>query len=175
MQFEGTRRIRSQMEHELVTRARRVQCISCKPHDSTSNVKSSLNKMHSAIAYHFSRWNVAGVVCTIAWITTGENIANAMTKRPAKPVQDYLFGNWTYWRNGFTEVKTIFYSEGTVCLCHHRNYWHLFWIKLKYTKYCSLRGPNESVHEWNMNEWCARGALNASVANHTMLEYRLPM
>ena len=62
----------------------------------TSNVESSLNKKHSDIAYHFSRFNVAARVCTIAWIPTGENISDAMTKRLAKAVQDYLFGNWTY-------------------------------------------------------------------------------
>ena len=45
-----------------------------------SNFESLLNKKHSDIAYHFSRWNVAAIVCTIAWIPTGGNIANAMTK-----------------------------------------------------------------------------------------------
>ena len=63
---------------------------------NTSNVESSLNKNHSAIAYHFSRWNVAAGLCTIVWIPTGENIANAMTKRLAKAVRYYLFGNWIY-------------------------------------------------------------------------------
>ena len=61
-----------------------------------SNVKSSLDKKHSAIAYHFSRWNVAAGVCTIVRIPTGKNIANAMTNRMTKVVRDYLFGNWTY-------------------------------------------------------------------------------
>ena len=64
--------------------------------NNTSNVESSLNKKHSAIAYHFSICNLASGVCTIAWICTGENIADAMTKRLAKTVRDYLFGNWTY-------------------------------------------------------------------------------
>ena len=63
---------------------------------NTSDVKSSLNKKHSDIAYNFSRWNMAAGVCTIAWIPTGENIYDAMTKRLAKAVRDYLFGNWTY-------------------------------------------------------------------------------
>ena len=63
--------------------------------NNTLNVKSSLNKKHSAIAYHYSRWDVADGVCTISWISTGENIADAMTKRMAKVVRDYLFGNWT--------------------------------------------------------------------------------
>ena len=33
--------------------------------NNTSNVESSLNKKHSAIAYHFSRCNVTAGVCTI--------------------------------------------------------------------------------------------------------------
>ena len=44
---------------------------------NTSNFESSLNKKHSAIAYHFSGWNVAAGVCIIAWIPTGGNIADA--------------------------------------------------------------------------------------------------
>ena len=64
--------------------------------NNTSNVESSLNKKHSDIAYHFSIWNVAAGVCTIAWIPTGDNISDSMTKRLAKAVRDYLFGNCTY-------------------------------------------------------------------------------
>ena len=63
---------------------------------NTSNVESYLNKNHSAIAYHFSRWNVAVGVCTIAWIPTGENISDAITNRLAKAVPNYLFVKWTY-------------------------------------------------------------------------------
>ena len=63
---------------------------------NTSNVESSLNKKHSSIAYHFSRWNVAAGVCRIAWVPTGENIADAMTKRLSIGVRDHLFCRWTY-------------------------------------------------------------------------------
>ena len=63
---------------------------------NTSNVKSSLNKKHSSIAYHFSRWNVATGVCKIAWVPTGNNIAVAMTKRLSVTVRERLFGQWTY-------------------------------------------------------------------------------
>ena len=63
---------------------------------NTSNVESSLNKKHASIAYHFSRWNVAAGVCQIAWVPTGENIADAMTKRLSKDTRDYLLGRWTY-------------------------------------------------------------------------------
>ena len=45
---------------------------------NTSKVESTLNKKHSALAYHFARWNVAAKVCSIAWISTTENIADAM-------------------------------------------------------------------------------------------------
>ena len=63
---------------------------------NTSNVESSLNKKHSDIAYHFSRWNMAAGVCTIPWIPTRVNISDAITKRLTKAVQFYLFGDWTY-------------------------------------------------------------------------------
>ena len=63
---------------------------------NTSNVESSLNKKHSSIAYHFARWNVAAGVCKIAWVLTGENIADAMTKRLSVTARDYLFGKWKY-------------------------------------------------------------------------------
>ena len=32
----------------------------------------------------------------MTWMPTRENINDAMTKRLAKAVRDYLFGNWTY-------------------------------------------------------------------------------
>ena len=63
---------------------------------NASNVESTLNKKHSAIAYHFARWNVAAGVVTIAWIQTGENLADAFTKRLGEVAREYLFGNWTY-------------------------------------------------------------------------------
>ena len=63
---------------------------------NTSNVESSLNKKHSSIAYHFARWNVAAGVCKIAWIPTGENLADAMTKRLSATQREYLFSQWTY-------------------------------------------------------------------------------
>ena len=63
---------------------------------NTSNVEYSLNKKHSSIAYHFSRWNVAAGVCQIAWVPIGDNIADDMTKRLSKDTRDYLFGQWTY-------------------------------------------------------------------------------
>ena len=63
---------------------------------NTSNVEYSLNKKRSSIAYHFSRWNMATGVCKIAWVSTGNNIAVAMTKRLSVTVRERLFGQWTY-------------------------------------------------------------------------------
>ena len=74
-------------------------CILCDNESLVKNstrVESTLNKKHSAIAYHFTRWNIAARVCKIAWIATGENIADALTKRLPEATRDYLFGNWTY-------------------------------------------------------------------------------
>ena len=43
-----------------------------------------------------NRWNVAAGVCKIAWVPTGENIADAMTKRLSVTQREYLFSRWTY-------------------------------------------------------------------------------
>jgi len=63
---------------------------------NSSKVESTLNKKHSALAYHFARWNVAARVCAIAWISTDDNIADAMTKRLPETKRNHLFGGWTY-------------------------------------------------------------------------------
>ena len=59
-------------------------------------VESTLDRKHSAIAYNFTRWNVAAQVIKIAWISTKENLADVLTKRLPEAVRSYLFGNWTY-------------------------------------------------------------------------------
>jgi hypothetical protein len=76
--------------------ATRVFCDNESMVKNTSNVESTLNKKHSAVAYHFARWNVAAGVCKITWIRTGENIADAMTKRLPEATRDHLYGSWTY-------------------------------------------------------------------------------
>ena len=63
---------------------------------NSSNVESSLNKKHSSIAYHFTRWNVAAGAIKVAWITTKNNIADAFTKRLSQIQREHLFGSWTY-------------------------------------------------------------------------------
>ena len=64
--------------------------------NNTSKFDSVLNKKHASIAYHAVRWCVAANVLRVAWIETGENLADAMTKRLPESKRDYLFGNWTY-------------------------------------------------------------------------------
>ena len=63
---------------------------------NSSNVESTLNKKHSSIAYHFSIWNIAAGVIAVAWVPTGENLADAMTKILSESSRGHLFGNWTY-------------------------------------------------------------------------------
>ena len=63
---------------------------------NASNVESTLNKKHSEIAYHFTRWNVAAKVIKVAWINTADNLSDALTKRLPAAVREKLFGDWTY-------------------------------------------------------------------------------
>ena len=64
--------------------------------NNSSKVESTLNKKHSSIAYHFTRWNVTAGVAKVTWIETTENLSDPFTKRLAQTTRDYLFGNWTY-------------------------------------------------------------------------------
>eukprot|EP00978_Attheya_sp_CCMP212_P004837 scaffold10631_cov58-Attheya_sp.AAC.5 len=43
-------------------------------------IESTLNKKHSSIAYHYTRWNSAASVVSVAWINTQDNLADAFTK-----------------------------------------------------------------------------------------------
>ena len=63
---------------------------------NSTRVESTLNKKHSEVEYHFTRWNVAAKVVTVSWIATRYNLADAFTKRLVSSVRDYLFGEWTY-------------------------------------------------------------------------------
>jgi len=64
--------------------------------NNSSKLESVLNKKHNSIAYHYTRWNVAAGVISIAWISGRENLADPFTKRLSAIVREYLFGNWTY-------------------------------------------------------------------------------
>jgi len=64
--------------------------------NNSTKLESVLNKKHNSIAYHYTRWNCAAGVVTVAWISSKENLADPFTKRLSAPVREYLFGNWTY-------------------------------------------------------------------------------
>ena len=63
---------------------------------NSTRVDSTLSKKHSEVAYHFTRWNVAAKVCSLGWIETQYNLADALTKRLSAKVRDFLFGEWTF-------------------------------------------------------------------------------
>ena len=63
---------------------------------NSSKIESTLNKKHSAVAYHAVRWAVAAGVIKVAWIETGNNIADPFTKRLTVMQREKLFGDWTY-------------------------------------------------------------------------------
>ena len=63
---------------------------------NSTNVDSTLNKKHSSVAYHFARWCVAAGICSLGWIPSAENLADAFTKRLPESIRDYLFGNWMH-------------------------------------------------------------------------------
>lgn len=63
---------------------------------NSTKVESTLNKKHSSIAYHFTRWCIAARIAVVAWCQSGENLADAFTKRLSQTMRNHLFGNWTY-------------------------------------------------------------------------------
>ena len=64
--------------------------------NNSSKLSSILNKKHNSIAYHAVRWAVATEVIRVGKVDTKENLADAMTKRLASSIRDFLFGSWTY-------------------------------------------------------------------------------
>ena len=63
---------------------------------NSTKVKSTLNKKHNSIAYHYTRWNVTAGVVNISWLSTIGNLADAFTKRLTQFRREHLFGEWTY-------------------------------------------------------------------------------
>ena len=63
---------------------------------NSTKIESTLNKKHSSLAYHFTRWQVAAGVIALAWIVTTDNLADAFTKLLPQTTRDYLFDQWTY-------------------------------------------------------------------------------
>ena len=64
--------------------------------NNCSKVESLLNKKHTSLAYHTTRWSVAARETVIGWVLTDYNLADALTKRLSRPHRERLFYNWTY-------------------------------------------------------------------------------
>ena len=64
--------------------------------NNCSLVESLLNKKHTSLAYHATRWSVAAREVVIGWVYTAYNLADALTKRLPRPQRERLFWNWTY-------------------------------------------------------------------------------
>ena len=61
-----------------------------------TRIEFTLNKKHSAIAYHYVRWCVSAGIIKGGWVKGRENLADAFTKRLSKHKKDYLFSSWCY-------------------------------------------------------------------------------
>ena len=74
----------------------RVYCDNKSVVGNACRIDSTLDKKHSSVAYHFTRFCVAAGVIVLGWIDGKQNIADALTKRLPEVVREFLFGNWTY-------------------------------------------------------------------------------
>ena len=63
---------------------------------NSSMIESTLNKKHNSLTYHYTRWNVAAGICSLAWISGSENISDPFTKKLPEITRERLFGNWLY-------------------------------------------------------------------------------
>lgn len=73
-----------------------VLCDNEKVVHNSSSLESTLDKKHSSIAYHATRWAVAAGIILVGWIPTNYNLADAMSKCLTAAQRDFLFGEWTY-------------------------------------------------------------------------------
>ena len=78
-------------EHKPETR---IPCDNEAVVKNSSEIESTLNKKHSAMAHHFARQNVAAKVCLVGWIKTQGNIADTVTKLLPEAEHDQLFCDW---------------------------------------------------------------------------------
>ena len=56
----------------------------------------AVKSTRTTIAYHISRWATAAKEIIVGWIKSGDNLADAMTKRLTQGERDHLFGSWMY-------------------------------------------------------------------------------
>ena len=64
--------------------------------ENSSKVESTSHKKHSAVACHFTGWSLAAKVCSVGWIETEQNVADAVTKTLPEVKRDRLFHDWVH-------------------------------------------------------------------------------
>ena len=74
----------------------KVLCDNEKVVDNSSKIESTLNRKHSSIAYHATRWAVAAGVIIVGWVPSDFNLADALSKCLSSNKTNFLFGEWTY-------------------------------------------------------------------------------
>ena len=89
-------RVKLRMFGVPVLEETKILCDNLSTVRNSSRIESTLNKKHSAIAYHAVRWAVAAGIILVGWIETGCNIADPFTKRLTHMQRERLFGDWTY-------------------------------------------------------------------------------
>ena len=63
---------------------------------NSSEIESTLNKKYGSISYHIVCQNIEAGVVNIGWISTADNIADALVKILTESKRKTLFGDWTY-------------------------------------------------------------------------------
>ena len=74
----------------------KVLCDNEKVVNNSSKIESTLNRKHSSIAYHATRWAVAAGVIIVGWVPSHFNLADALSKCLSSNKTNFLFGKWTY-------------------------------------------------------------------------------
>ena len=77
-------------ENKLETR---IPCDNEADVKNSFGIESTLNKKHSVVVCHFTKWNVAAKFGLVCWISTKSNIADSMTKVLPEFTRNPLFGN----------------------------------------------------------------------------------
>ena len=91
-------------------------------------VELMLNKKNSSIlvAYyslHKVECCAASAVMKTAWVPNGQNLAEEFTKLFPSAMQDFIFGNWTYW---CCHHGCVLYSCKVCKNKMHKEDWDLF-------------------------------------------------
>ena len=64
--------------------------------NNSSKIEYTLNKEHNSISCHLVRHNAAAGVVNIVWISTADNIEDALTNILTEAKREKLFGDWIF-------------------------------------------------------------------------------